>query len=161
MRYTFSGLKQQSSISEHIWGFFIISYGIAVLILSRFENRKDYALQFIIIGIALRIAGWVGYIFAGELWHLYAIQIIFALGQAAGSPSYNNLYSSYLTRGKFASDWGVDHGVSALITGSGALAGGIIVFLYGFSLLFSLMIGLSIISIIIAVLFRNSIVFSK
>ena len=52
-----------------------------------------------ILNFGIKIIGWVGYIYVSTLWSLYAIQILFAIGEAIGTPSYDLLYSINLTKG--------------------------------------------------------------
>ncbi|MFH2020177.1 MAG: MFS transporter [archaeon] len=139
-----------------IWSFFILSTGILILIISRFENHKEFADYFLIIGFLFRAVGWFGYYYATTLWHLYAVQLFMALGESFGTPSYNLLYSNFLTKGEFASDWGVNSAISSFIMALASLAGGLIVYAYGFKILFGVMIGLSLISSFLALKFRKS-----
>lgn len=130
-----------------IWCTFIFAVGILTFIFSRYENHKEYADYFLILGFLCRTIGWIGYMFSMKLWHLYAIQLLMALGESFGTPSYNFIYSRFLTKGKFASDWGVNTSISSFIIGIAALLGGIIVQNFGFNVLFIIMIICSTISI--------------
>ncbi|MFH1510274.1 MAG: hypothetical protein ABIF10_01175 [Candidatus Woesearchaeota archaeon] len=139
-----------------IWSFYVIGYGLLTLVLSRFLNKKRLALHFMTANFCFRIAGWVCYLFADSVWQIYGIQLIFAVGEALGTPCYDLLYSSNLTRGRYASDWGLDKGVTAFVSAVGAFAGGIVVYFYGFTALFFAMIILSSVSIVFAVTFHKS-----
>lgn len=138
-----------------IWGFYIFSVGILVLLISKYENRSKYADYFLILGFVFRVSGWLGYIFANSVIHLYLIQILLALGESFGTPSYNLLYSRYLDKGHFASEWGLNTSISAFIMGGAAILGAIVVKNFGFIPLFVFMIILSLVSMIIALKYRR------
>ncbi len=139
-----------------VWGFYIFAVGVLVLIISRYENRLKYADYFLILGFVFRVVGWVGYIFAGNILHLYMIQIALALGESFGTPSYNFLYSRFLDKGQVGSEWGLGTSVSAFVMGGAAIVGSLIVSSYGFVPLFVFMIVLSFISMILALKYRKS-----
>lgn len=139
-----------------IWSFYILLAGFLTIFISRFENHKKYADYFLIVGFAFRIIGWFGYIFASSLLHLYLIQIFMALGESFGTPSFNFIYSSYLTKGEIAHDWGINSGINYIIMGAASFLGGMIVYLYGFHALFGAMIFFSSMSILLALKFRKS-----
>lgn len=138
-----------------IWGVFIFSTGILTYFVSKYENNLRYADYFLISGFLLRAIGWTGYILATYVWHLYLIQIIFALGEAFGTPSYNALFSKYLDKGKFATEWGFHTVINSFMIGTAAFAGAIIVQNFGFTTLFILMIVLSLVSTVIAFIYRK------
>ncbi len=139
-----------------IWAFYLMSVAILTFTISKFENRRQYADYFLILGFFCRTAGWFSYIFASSLFHLYLIQLLMALGESFGTPSFDFLYTSFLTRGHIASEWGSDISLNALITAVASLAGGIIVHTFGFTILFCIMIILSFLSTIIAIKYRRA-----
>ena len=108
------------------------------------------------MNFAIKIIGWIGYIYASALWSLYAIQILFAIGEALGSTSYELLYSINLTEGDYATDWGLDKSVNAFITAAGAFLGGLIVHYFGFVILLIIMIFLSTWSILLGLKLKDS-----
>ncbi|NTV24109.1 MAG: MFS transporter [Nanoarchaeota archaeon] len=139
-----------------IWSFFLLSVGLLTFFISRFENHKEHADYFLIAGFMCRALGWLSYIFADSLWQLYAIQLLMALGEALGTPAYNLIYSSYLTKGEYATDWGASSALSSIITAGAAFTGGIIITTLGFSWLFGMMIALSLVSMGIAIGYKDS-----
>ena len=141
-----------------VWSFYILSFGILTFFIRKHLNNKKFSVNYMILNYIIRIVGWVGYIFAFSIWHLYALQLLFAIGESFGTPSYDLLYSINLTKGKFASDWGLDKSITAFITAGGAFSGGVIVQYFGFITLFILMIVLSTFSIILALKYRKSLI---
>ena len=109
-----------------IWSFHILSVGILTLFISKYENHKEYADYFLILGFICRAIGWLGYIFATSVIHLYLIQLVMALGELFGTPSFNLIYSSFLTKGKFASEWGINKSLNSFLMAGASFLGGII-----------------------------------
>ena len=140
-----------------VWSVYIFSVGVLALLVSRYPKRMEYAGMFLILGFLLRGAAWLGYIFASNIWHIYAIQILLAAGEALGTPSYNILYSSFLDKGKFGSEWGVNTSVFAFAAGVASFLGAVIVDKLGFPVLFAVMIILSLFSTVLAL--RNKKIF--
>ncbi|MFH1173621.1 MAG: MFS transporter [archaeon] len=138
-----------------IWAVYIICSGVFVFFISRYENHLKYADYFLVAGFLMRVVGWTGYLFASSLWHIYAIQLFLALGEAFGTPSYNSLFSWYLDKTKFASEWGMNQAINSFIMGAAAFIGAAIVQRFGFNALFAVMIVLSFISTFLAIRFRR------
>ena len=138
-----------------IWSVYIFSVGILAFLISKYENHEEYADYFLIAGFFIRLIGWIAYYFSTQLWHLYLIQIIMAVGESLGSPSFNLIYSRFLTKGEYASDWGLNTTVTSLIVGFASLFGGIIVQNFGFRILFIIMIIFCSISIFIGFYYRK------
>lgn len=130
-----------------IWSVYILSLGLLSLIVTRFENHKEYADYFLIAGFILRMAGWVAYIYATSLLHIYLIQLVMALGDAFGTNAYNFIFSRFLSRKEVAYDYGVNLAISSFIVGTASLIGGIVVENFGFNTLFIVMILVSIVSV--------------
>jgi len=139
-----------------VWATYIILSGFLVYLISKYENNLKYADYFLISSFLMRALGWGSYIFATSLWHLYAIQIFLALGEAFGTPSYNSLFSKYLDKGKFASEWGLQTTINSSLMGGAAFIGSLIVKSFGFNSLFIAMIILSLISTLFAIRFKKS-----
>lgn len=141
-----------------IWSCYILAYGFIAYFARTYLNNRDYSSNCMILNFGIKIIGWVGYIYASALWNLYAIQILFAIGEAIGTPSYDLLYSINLTEGDYATDWGLDKSVTAFITAAGAFAGGLIVHYFGFVILLISMIVITTWSIVLGLTFKDSLV---
>jgi len=138
-----------------IWSFYIFGVGIFAYLVSRLESHIKYASYLLILGFLLRASGWLGYIFANEVWQLYAIQVFLALGEALGSPSYNQLFAEHVGKGSVAPEWGISMSINSIIMGIASFAGALIVYTYGFNALFAVMILLSFVSTILALKYRK------
>jgi len=137
-----------------IWSFYIFGVGIFTYFVSKSENRLKYA-DSLVIGFLFRIVGWTGYIFSYSVLHLYLIQVFLALGEAFGSPSYNSLFSTHLEKGKFTRAWGLGISINSIVTGIASFIGSLIVVIAGFKTLFIIMIGMSLVSTVLALRYRD------
>jgi hypothetical protein len=141
-----------------IWSCYILAFGLITFFARKYLNNTKYSSNFMILNFAIKIIGWFGYLYASALWCLYAIQILFAIGEALGTTSYDLLYSINLTKGDYATDWGLDKSVNAFITAAGAFVGGLIVHYFGFNILLIIMIFLSTWSILLGLKLKDSLI---
>ncbi|MCK4670785.1 MAG: MFS transporter [Nanoarchaeota archaeon] len=118
---------------------FSIAAGVLIFIISRWEDHVKHQEKFIIIGYALSCLGYLGYIFVQVPLHLFLVQIVFGVGEAIGVPAYDGLYSKFLDKGRYISEWGVWESMAYIVTGVAAIIGGLLASLYGFRLLFVIM----------------------
>lgn len=131
-----------------IWATFGIFTGILMMIFSQFGDRIKEKEYLIAGGYFFRLIGWLGYFFAVNLWHLYILQIILALGEALGTPAFNAIYSEHLDHGSYVKQWGAWSSLALVVGGIAALFGGTIASLFGFRILFLFMAFLATISFI-------------
>lgn len=122
---------------------FAIAAGIVVFAISKWEDRVKQQENLIVVGYALSVVGFLGYLLIREPWQLFVVQIIFGIGEAIGAPAYDALYSKHLDKGKFASEWGMWDAMQWFVTGVAAAAGGFIANRYGFRFLFVIMLAIS------------------
>lgn len=73
---------------------FSVAAGILIFLISRWEDRVKHQEKLIIAGYVLSCLGYLGYIFVQSPFQLFAIQIVFGVGEAIGTPAYDGLYSS-------------------------------------------------------------------
>lgn len=142
-----------------VWSVYIFSVGIFALLVSRYSKLMEHAGLFLIFGFLFRASGWLGYMFASSIWHIYLIQVLLAIGEALGTPAYNLLYSGFIDKRKFGSEWGVNTSVFAFATGIASLSGAVILDMLGFNALFLVMIALSFLSTALAL--KNKRIFWK
>jgi len=129
---------------------FALTVGILIFFISRWEDHVKHKEKLIIIGFGLSALGFLGYNFVFEQIGLFIVQIIFGLGEAVCAPAWDGLYSKYLDKGKFISEWGLYESLNYIIIALGALAGGVIAEFFGFRILFVIMFIISIIGLLIS-----------
>lgn len=131
---------------------FAISAGLLTFLFGRWEDRVDHQEKFIIAHYLLAAIGYFGYIVAKTPTHLFIIQAVFGIGMAMGAPAYDGVYSRYMDKGKYASQWGTWEAMHWIVTAIAAALGGLLANLYGFKVLFMIMFALSIIALLVSLL---------
>ncbi len=107
-------------------------------------ERDDY--WFMVLGLFLTGLSPFGFLVSFLPWHLYACQILHALGMALFVPSWNAIFTRHIDKGKEAFQWGMDSTLFGLGAGIAGALGGIIVAFFGFNIIFILVGGFSIFS---------------
>ncbi|MBU0635740.1 MFS transporter [Candidatus Micrarchaeota archaeon] len=121
------------------WAVFAIIAGILIYVMGRWEDKHKHYARLMFSGYLLRALAFLGYFFVSNTTELFLVQIILGISAAVLTPSYDALYSSYLDKGKYATEWGAWEGMTLVVEGIAALMGGAIVFYFGFSVLFLIM----------------------
>lgn len=105
--------------------------------LDRNHGEKD---DFWFMFIGHLIAGLVplGYLFAHNYWHIYFLQIIYAVGMAMLVPSWLAVLGRHIDKGKEAFEWGLSSTAFGFATGIAGALGGIIAASFNFELIFIL-----------------------
>jgi len=124
-------------------GYAVALYAFVTGILMYFFGKKEDLMKepelAIVLGYIITGLAYIGYIFVSSFVHLLLIQVLLGLASAIGSPAYDGVYSIHLSKGKAASGWGSWEMMASFITGFGALAGGLLVAVGSFSLMFFVM----------------------
>ena len=87
---------------------------------------------------------------------MFIVQGILGLAEAFNSPVYDGLYSKFLDKGKFVSEWGLYASMRSIVTGIAAIGGGAIATYFGFKVLFLIMFVFSVIGMLISITLRKS-----
>lgn len=135
------------------WAYFafMITSGVIMYLISHWEDRVKHKEKLVIIGYSLSAIGFLSYYFVNSQMSLIITQIILGLSEAILIPAYDAMYSGYLDKNKEASEWGDWESMRYIVTAISAIIGGYIVHAYNFKVLFLVMFGTSIFSIITSV----------
>jgi len=97
----------------------------------------------------------LGYSFSSMPWHIYSLQVIYALGMAMCLPAWLAIFTRHVDKGKEAFEWGME--TSSIGIGAGIAGGlsGIVVATFGFSTLFFLVSALALFSTLLLFSIRN------
>lgn len=131
---------------------FTLSAGVLIYLISRWEDKYKHQENLLTIGYLINSAGFCGYLFVSQPWHLYIVEAIFGLAVAVLSPVYDGLYSKNLDKGKYIAEWGNWESLSYILSSIAALTGGILVSSFGFEILFFIMFILSLVSVFISLI---------
>ena len=104
-----------------------VPFGIQV---DRGSQRKAFRYMF----IGLLIAAFVpaGYIFASNVWHIYALQAVLGVSLAMSTAGWTGIFAKHMDRGKESTEWGVDAVAVGLGPGIAGAIGGLTVSYFGF-----------------------------
>lgn len=130
------------------YALFSIAAGVLIFILGKWEDSVKHQEKLLVTGRFLAIIGFIGYLLVETTTHLFIVQIIFGISTAVITPAFDSLYSKNLSKGKFASQWGVWESMYGIATGVAAVIGAFIAKEFGFKSLFTLMLIFSIASFI-------------
>ncbi len=134
------------------YGAFSISAGILIFFISRWEDHVRHQEKLVVLGFLMNCIGFAGYLFIRNPIDLFIVQIVFGIGEAVNTPAFDGLYSKHLDRGRFVSEWGLWESMYRVITAIAAALGGLLAMLYGFRLLFTVMLIISIAGLLISVM---------
>lgn len=132
---------------------FSIALGVMIFFLSRWEDRVKHQEKLIVIGRALSVVGFVGYLFIRNPLDLFFVQIILGMADAVLVPAFDSVFSKNLDRGHSASEWGMWESMRATVVGIAAVIGGFVAQNYGFTALFQIMTVISMFSFAASLLF--------
>lgn len=100
------------------------------------QPHEKSDLWFASVGLLVSSISTMGFAFAGLPWHIYALQIVHAIGMAMNLSGWTALYTRHIDKGKESTEWGI----SAVSVGVGgaiaAVVGGWAATNFGFKTLF-------------------------
>lgn len=139
------------------WAAYALTSGILMFLIGKWGDYKKHYAKLLFFGYLLRAMAFLGYLFVENTMQLFAVQILLGLGLAMSLPTYDALYSTYLDRGKYATEWGLWEAMNMIVAALGALIGGAIANYFGFKILFVIMFIIGIIGVIFSsrLLFKN------
>ncbi len=107
--------------------------------LDKNHGEKD-DLWFIVIGNLLAASVVFAYIFSRLPWHIYFLQVFYAIGMGMNVSAYAAIFTRHIDKGKEASDWSIRAALIGIGAGAAGALGGIIAYRFGFNVLFTLVI---------------------
>lgn len=121
------------------YGIFAITSGVFILTLGKSRFFRSHLREMVFLGYLLLAIGNAGYLLVKSPIHLFVVQIIVGLAGGILEPSWDGLFSANLTEERATSFWSLWAGGRDIITGIGAILGGILVAMFSFKLLFIVM----------------------
>ena len=119
------------------------------------EEKDDF--WFMVVGIFLASFTPIGYLFSSCAEHIYLMQIVHAIGMAMVVPSKLAIFTRHIDRGEEAFEWGMESTSLGFATGVAGAIGGILVAIFGFSIIFILVGGFTMLSACLLLLIRKEI----
>ena len=105
--------------------------------LDKNHGEKD-DLWSMIIGLFLTGLTPLGFLISSQPWHIYASQVLHAVGMAMFIPSFLAVFSRHIDKGEEAFEWGLKSTFLGLGIGTAGALGGILAARFGFSIIFIL-----------------------
>lgn len=99
----------------------------------------------------------LGFLVSSQPWHIYALQVFYAVGMSMAIPSWSAIFTRHIDKGKEALQWSLESvflGTGAGIAGG---VGGILASMFGFKLVFILVSLFSFVSVIFLYLIRDDV----
>lgn len=127
--------------------------------LDRTEGEKD-DFRTLLGGLALAALAAFSFAFVRQLWELYLVQLIYAVGMGLYIPSWSGIFSRHLDDKRFSFDWSLDSTAVGLTSFVTALFSGILANFFGFQFVFLLVGVLSLLSVVV-IFFIPTLVFPK
>ena len=125
--------------------------------LDRNHGEKD-DFYFMIIGSMLGSITFLGFIFAREPWHLYALQALLACGMALAIPSWGGIFTRHMDKGREGFTWSLESSSIGIGAGIAGIAGGMIAKYVGFTPLFIMMSVGGVLASLFLLLIKNQLV---
>jgi len=101
-----------------------------------------------------------GYLVSSLPWHIYACQVVYALGSAMIIPSFYSIFTKFIDKGKEAFEWGMNSTMLGFGVGITGALGGILYSYFGYQIIFILVGSVTILSALV-MLFVKKEVFEK
>lgn len=124
--------------------------------LDRNHGEKD-DFWFMITGTF--IAGFIplGYLISSQPWHIYTLQIIYAVGMSMVFPSWLAIFSRHIDKGKEALEWGMESTFLGAGAGIAGGLGGVIASVFGFNIVFIIVSFFTFFSTLLLLFIKNDI----
>jgi len=103
----------------------------------KIHGEKD-DFWFMVLGTFINAIVPFGYLVSFLPWHIYAFQVVEAIGMAMLVPARNAVFTRHIDRGREAVEWGMDSTFVGFGIGISGAIGGLFVAIFGFKIVFIL-----------------------
>jgi MFS family permease len=99
----------------------------------------------------------IGYLFSFAPWHIYVLQIVYAIGMSMAIPAWSAIFTRHIDKGREALQWSMESTFLGIGAGIAGGIGGLIVSVMGFKPLFIFVSLFNIVSVLLLLLIKNDI----
>ncbi len=124
----------------------IISVPIGMFLDKNLGEKDDY--WFLVNGAIISSIAPLIFIFCRLPWHVYLVQIIYAVGMAMTVSGWQAIFTRHIDKGQEATEWSIDTTVYGIGTGVFGLVGGWVEVHFGFIPIFAGVSAISFVSVI-------------
>ena len=131
---------------------FLLATTLFTVALSRFKDgwvRKEH---FLIAGFLIRAVVWITFLLITNITELVVLQILLGAGEALGNSSFDAVFAEHLDKNLHVAEYADWQIIMNVLTATATFIGGILMTLYGFSILFITMSSFALISSLILAL---------
>ena len=125
--------------------------------LDKNHGEKDDFI-FMILGVSLASLVPFGFMISFLPWHVFAFEIVHAVGMSMFVPSWYAIFTRHIDKGKEAFEWGTDSTSLGFGVGITGALGGVIAAIFGFNAIFILVGSINIISVLLYLLIRKNLI---
>ncbi len=125
--------------ASYAFGVFAFVAGIVTLISGNYADKIKENELILVAGYGFMGIGFFGYIFVNSIFLLLIVQAVIGLGEAVYGPAFDAIYSKHLDKNRAGREWGAWEAMNYFTAAFGAVAGGILVTLFGFNIIFIVM----------------------
>jgi len=118
---------------------FALAAGLTTLISGKYSDKIKENELIVVLGYSIMGLGFILYNWVNSITLLFIVQAIGGLGEAIYSPAFDAVYSKHLDGHRSGTQWGAWESMNYFITALGAIIGGLLVTLFSFQLLFTIM----------------------
>ena len=127
---------------------FNLALGLLIITTGKISDKLNKKI-ITLMGYFLYALGTAGYLVIRNPWHLFVLQIIFALGTAFLAAPLTSLFSEFIQKEKSGFLWGLESGSGRIAVAFAVLFGTLIVTNFGFKILFLIMLAIQISAVLI------------
>ncbi|MCP6719246.1 MAG: MFS transporter [Patescibacteria group bacterium] len=113
---------------------------------------------FMVAGTFLTGLSPFGFMISSEAWHIYAFQVLHAVGMAMVVPSWGAIFTRHIDKGKEAFEWGLRSTTVGFGAGIAGATGGIMVAFFSFDIVFIAAGTFTIVSAFLLLLIRDDVI---
>lgn len=131
---------------------FAIATGVLIFFVGKWEDHVKHMEKLIVVSYLLNVVGFAGYLMIRAPVDLFIVQVVFGIATAVNVPAFDGMYSRFLDKGRYASEWGLWESQYYIVVAVAAVAGGYLAEVYGFMMLFQVMLGISVMGFLVSLL---------
>ena len=121
------------------WSTFMLSATFFMLLVRKYGDRIKEKKKLLMAGYIVRALVWFLYPLVGSLEVLLILQVLLGFGEALGTPAYDAVFAKHLDKNKYVEEY-TDRKLAVNLSNAIAvMIGGVIVVKFGFTVLFSIM----------------------
>ncbi len=133
------GFHSSTVTISFTWAVFVFFTTIFTYLFSKFGDRIKEQEYTLMAGFLIRSIVWFLYIFTDSLSMVVVLQVVLALGEALGSPSFDTILSQHLDDGSQVAEYSTWRVMANLSMALATIIGGFVVAKFGFQVLFVVM----------------------